>query len=218
MTEMLHIFLSNRPGEVRPGTTGVAVPGYDLQIRRRRRRARSTRACPGTLFVRGDVDRHRLLVAGTTATRQVFQGEWLRTGDTYVARRGRLLHLPRPHRRHAQGERHLGLPGRGRGAGCSPTTRSPRRWSSPRPTPTVWRSRSRTSCCAPAPQATEDELIAFCRDGLPSFKRPRRVVFVDALPDHRDRQDPPGRAARMAATVLIEALPPAEAAAAETAT
>ena len=26
MTEMLHIFLSNRPGQVRPGTTGVARP------------------------------------------------------------------------------------------------------------------------------------------------------------------------------------------------
>ena len=32
MTEMLHIFLSNREGEVRPGTSGVAVPGYDLRI------------------------------------------------------------------------------------------------------------------------------------------------------------------------------------------
>jgi acyl-coenzyme A synthetase/AMP-(fatty) acid ligase len=32
MTEMLHIFLSSRPGAVRPGTTGVAVPGYDLRI------------------------------------------------------------------------------------------------------------------------------------------------------------------------------------------
>jgi acyl-coenzyme A synthetase/AMP-(fatty) acid ligase len=32
MTEMLHIFLSSRPGAVRPGTTGVAVPGYDPRI------------------------------------------------------------------------------------------------------------------------------------------------------------------------------------------
>ena len=31
-TEMLHIFLSNRPGEVRYGTTGKAVPGYELRI------------------------------------------------------------------------------------------------------------------------------------------------------------------------------------------
>src|SRR5262252_2209382 len=31
-TEMLHIFLSNRPGEVRYGTTGKPIPGYDLKI------------------------------------------------------------------------------------------------------------------------------------------------------------------------------------------
>src|SRR5580700_10299843 len=31
-TEMLHIFLSNRPGDVRYGSTGTAVPGYELRI------------------------------------------------------------------------------------------------------------------------------------------------------------------------------------------
>ncbi len=31
-TEMLHIFLSNRPGDVRYGTTGKPVPGYELRI------------------------------------------------------------------------------------------------------------------------------------------------------------------------------------------
>src|SRR5260370_41074671 len=31
-TEMLHIFLSNRPGEVRYGTTGKPIPGYELKI------------------------------------------------------------------------------------------------------------------------------------------------------------------------------------------
>ena len=31
-TEMLHIFVSNRPDAIRYGTTGVAVPGYDLRI------------------------------------------------------------------------------------------------------------------------------------------------------------------------------------------
>ncbi|HEU4924736.1 MAG TPA: benzoate-CoA ligase family protein, partial [Burkholderiales bacterium] len=31
-TEMLHIFLSNRPGDVRPGTTGKPVPGYELRL------------------------------------------------------------------------------------------------------------------------------------------------------------------------------------------
>jgi acyl-coenzyme A synthetase/AMP-(fatty) acid ligase len=34
------------------------------------------------------------------------------------------------------------------------------------------------------PEATADEetLIGFCRDGLPSFKRPRRIVFVTEYP------------------------------------
>ena len=34
----------------------------------------------------------------------------------------------------------------------------------------------------PDHQATEDELIQFCREGLPSFKRPRRIVFVTNYP------------------------------------
>ena len=39
-TEMLHIFLSNRAGDVKYGTTGKPVPGYDCQARGRRRRCR----------------------------------------------------------------------------------------------------------------------------------------------------------------------------------
>jgi benzoate-CoA ligase len=31
-TEMLHIYCSNRPGDVRPGTTGSPVPGYELRL------------------------------------------------------------------------------------------------------------------------------------------------------------------------------------------
>ena len=34
-TEMLHIFLSNAPGDVKYGTTGKPVPGYELQADRR---------------------------------------------------------------------------------------------------------------------------------------------------------------------------------------
>lgn len=31
-TEILHIFISNRPGDIRPGSTGKLVPGYDARI------------------------------------------------------------------------------------------------------------------------------------------------------------------------------------------
>ncbi len=82
-TEALHIFVSNRPGEVRPGSTGVPVPGYDVRIVDDAG-AEVTAGTPGHLMVRGDS-----IATGywcrTAVTRRVFQGEWLRTGDTYVA-------------------------------------------------------------------------------------------------------------------------------------
>ncbi len=84
MTEMLHIFLSNAPGAVRPGSTGVAVPGYDLKLVDEETGqviAEHDRA--GTLFVRG-ASAATGYWARYDASRLVFQGEWLRTGDTYV--------------------------------------------------------------------------------------------------------------------------------------
>ncbi len=81
-TEMLHIFLSNRPGDVRPGTTGKPVPGYELRL----------------------IDDHgnpvtkpnelgELQIKGPTAaimywnqrekTKSTFLGEWTRSGDKY---------------------------------------------------------------------------------------------------------------------------------------
>jgi benzoate-CoA ligase len=80
-TEMLHIFLSNRPGAVTYGTTGSAVPGYQLRL-----------VDDGCQPVpRGEIG--ELQVAGPTAaagywnnrekTRHTFCGPWLRTGDKY---------------------------------------------------------------------------------------------------------------------------------------
>jgi benzoate-CoA ligase len=80
-TEMLHIFLSNRPSEVRYGTTGKPVPGYALKIADEAGRP----VPPGEI---GD-----LLVDGPTSaagywnnrerSRATFQGAWTRTGDKY---------------------------------------------------------------------------------------------------------------------------------------
>ncbi len=80
-TEMLHIFLSNRPGDVEYGTSGSAVPGYDLRL------VDETGAEVGT----GEVG--ELLVRGRSAaadywnkrdkSRATFEGEWTRTGDKY---------------------------------------------------------------------------------------------------------------------------------------
>ncbi len=71
-TEALHIFLSNRPDDIRPGTTGTAVPGYDLQVRDAEGREVPDGEA-GALFVRGASIAlgywHR-----TDASRAVFQG------------------------------------------------------------------------------------------------------------------------------------------------
>ena len=82
MTEMLHIFLSNRPGQVKAGTTGMAVPGYELRILGEDGHEVPP-GTPGTLFVRGESTATGYW-SRYAASRQVFQGEWLRTGDTYV--------------------------------------------------------------------------------------------------------------------------------------
>jgi benzoate-CoA ligase len=80
-TEMLHIFLSNRPGDVRYGTTGKPVPGYELRVVDEH----------GAEVKRGEVG--ELQVNGPTAaalywnnrekTRATFQGPWTRSGDKY---------------------------------------------------------------------------------------------------------------------------------------
>ena len=49
-TEMLHIFLSNRPGDVVYGTSGAAVPGYELRLVDEARRRRSRRAASASCW------------------------------------------------------------------------------------------------------------------------------------------------------------------------
>jgi len=80
-TEMLHIFLSNRPGAVRYGTSGTPVPGYELRIL----------GDDGHAVAQGEVG--ELQVSGPTSamaywnnrekTRSTFQGPWTRSGDKY---------------------------------------------------------------------------------------------------------------------------------------
>ena len=81
-TEMLHIFLSNRPGDIHYGTTGRPVPGYELELRGDDDRPLPAASTEGALWVRGPSsciaywnDRARSLAA--------FHGPWTRTGDRY---------------------------------------------------------------------------------------------------------------------------------------
>jgi benzoate-CoA ligase len=81
-TEMLHIFLSNRPGDFRYGTTGKAVPGYELRLVDEQ----------GELVKQGELG--ELEISGSTSamyywnnrtkSRSTFTGAWTKSGDKYL--------------------------------------------------------------------------------------------------------------------------------------
>jgi benzoate-CoA ligase len=81
-TEMLHIFISNRPDKVRYGSTGWPVPGYDIELRGDDRRAIPDGE-PGDLYVHGPSA--ALMYWGNRAkTRETFEGRWTKSGDKYI--------------------------------------------------------------------------------------------------------------------------------------
>jgi benzoate-CoA ligase len=81
-TEMLHIFLSNRDDHLRYGSSGIAVPGYELRIV-------DEAGAPvadgeiGELHVKGE-STALMYWTNRDKTRATFLGDWLRTGDKYV--------------------------------------------------------------------------------------------------------------------------------------
>ena len=205
MTEMLHIFLSNYPGQVRPGTTGKAVPGYDLKLVDEEAGAPVGDGTPATLFVRGASAATGYWSRYDTS-RQVFQGEWLRTGDTYV--------------RDADGYYAcLGRTGdmiKASGIWVSPMEVEARLLSHPAVSQAVVIAAPDGDglekpvayvIVAPGQVAgdtvTEAELIEHCRDGLPSFKRPRKVIFTDSYPATATGKVRRVELRAMAATVLL---------------
>ena len=81
-TEMLHIFLSNAPGDVRYGTSGKAVPGYELKLVDEDDQPAGSGEI-GELLVKGPSSAAAYFNnrAKSLAT---FQGAWTRTGDKYT--------------------------------------------------------------------------------------------------------------------------------------
>jgi benzoate-CoA ligase family protein len=80
-TEILHIFLSNRPGRTRPGSTGLPVPGYEALIV----------DDEGRPVPRGEIGNLRVKGDSTMAyywnqhekTKSTLYGHWINTGDKY---------------------------------------------------------------------------------------------------------------------------------------
>jgi benzoate-CoA ligase family protein len=200
MTEMLHIFLSNQPGQVRPGTTGVAVPGYDLRLLDEDGTTVPD-GTPGTLYVRGDSAASGYW-SRYDASRQVFQGEWLRTGDTYVRDAdgyytclGRTSDMLKPS-----------------GIWVSPAEVEARLLAHEAVVQAVVVAAPDADglerlvafvILQPGLSVPEAELIEFCRQGLPSVKRPRTVVFTDAYPTTATGKVRRVALRELAATVLV---------------
>ena len=179
-TELLHIFISNTLTEQKPGSSGRPVPGYTVQIRDDAGLVIESPDTPGYLYVRGPSaavgywDREE-------ATAEAFQSGWVRTGDVYVrADDGCWTFLGRNNDMIKAG----GI------------------WVSPAEVesvlidhPTVLEVavvgardddglESVVAFVVPASGATIEpaELDQHCRSRMAAFKRPRRIVIVDALP------------------------------------
>jgi acyl-coenzyme A synthetase/AMP-(fatty) acid ligase len=178
-TEMLHIFISGRPGRTRAGATGEIVAGYEARIVDDDG-APVADGTPGHLYVRGSSAATGYWCR-SEITRRVFQGPWVRTGDTYVrSADGYYTSLGRTDDIIKAG-----------GIWVSPTEVEERLRTHPAVNQVVVVSvpdedgLDKPVACVvllPGGTATTEELLAFCREGLAAFKRPRHVLLFDQLP------------------------------------
>jgi benzoate-CoA ligase len=81
-TEMLHIFISNRPGDVRYGTTGKPVPGYEIRLVDEQG-AEVAAGEIGELQINGPTSATHYW-NNRTRTQATFVGPWTRAGDKYT--------------------------------------------------------------------------------------------------------------------------------------
>lgn len=179
-TELLHIFMSNRPGRVRPASSGTPVPGYDVELRDEKGAVIDDFGVPGELYARGESAATGYWCRASVS-RQVFLGDWMRTGDTYVRNEdGTYTCLGRTNDMLKAG-----------GIWVTPSEVEDRLREHPAVAdvavvgvPDADGLDKPVACVVAVPGHDIDphELIQWCRDGLASFKRPRSVVELAELP------------------------------------
>jgi benzoate-CoA ligase family protein len=178
-TEMTHCFISNRQGDVRPGSSGRPVRGYDVRLLDDRD-LDADDGTPGHLLVRGESAATGYWCDAATS-RRTFAGEWVRTGDTYIrdvdgyytylGRSDDMLRVAGEWVSPVEVEGVLVehedvLEAAVVGERDATGTHRPVAFVVPRP--------SRL----PTPEA----LVQFCATRLAGYKRPKRVVVTDKLP------------------------------------
>jgi acyl-coenzyme A synthetase/AMP-(fatty) acid ligase len=174
---MLHMFMSNHEGDVRYGSSGKLLRGYEARLVDHEGTATRTGEA-GNLWIRGDSAARRYWQRPETSA-ETFVDGWVRTGDLYRADAdGFWWHM-------------------GRSDDCFKPTGQ---WVSPIEVESVLLRHEAVraaavvegfdehglSCvCAfvvGAGEATEESLRALCESSLPRFKQPRRYLFVSELP------------------------------------
>jgi benzoate-CoA ligase len=178
-TEMLHIFLSNRPGEVHYGTSGDVVPGYTLRLVAEG----GADAKPGEigdLYVSGPSSA-LMYWAQRDKSRATFQGEWTKTGDKYLRdAAGRYVYAGRsddmlkvsgvyvsPFEVEATLMQHPAV------LECAVIGKVDADGLTKTKAYVVLKA---------GQQSSADELKAFVKDRLAPFKYPRFIEFIDELP------------------------------------
>ncbi len=174
--EMWHIFVSNRVGEVRPGTLGRVVPGFEIEVRDDDGHEVPTGEV-GRLWVKGD-SLGLGYFENPEATAEAFRGEWFAGGDLvsidadgFVTHRGR----------------------------SDDAIKVKGRWFRPQEVESVLLDHPAVNECAVvaisddsglarpvafvvAANVTEAELTDWALAHLEAYKHPRRIRFVDRLP------------------------------------
>jgi benzoate-CoA ligase len=178
-TEMLHVYLSNRPERIRYGTTGWPVPGYAIELRGDDGRPVAD-GQTGDLYVQGP-SAALLYWGNREKSRETFQGAWTKSGDkylrnadgshTYCGRSDDMLKVSglyvSPFEVEATLARHpavleAAVIGVADAEGLTKT--------------------KAFVVLKAGAHATEDDLKAFVKDHLAPFKYPRLIAFVDDLP------------------------------------
>lgn len=181
-TEVLHVFVSNTVDDIRPGSSGKPVPGYEAKIIGEDGEE-VTDGSIGTLWVKGKSNA-RCYWNNPEKTKKTMVGEWLNTGDMYyVDADGYYINAGR-----ADDMMKVG------GQWCSPIEMKSKLLAHPKVKEAgVIGQADENALTRPAayivlvnpdddPDAALRELTDLCRENLPSFKRPRWFYFVPELP------------------------------------